>query len=104
MLLPDAEDPGEMQWLRRMVFTSNRNLTQSEAYLIPASAAGTAQVSLCNDIFAFHGYIGMCPSLNMWDPLQRACFTCLYATGASSCRPRDCCMSGPAFRLEECAM
>lgn len=44
MQLPDAEDPADMQWLRRMVFTSNRNLTQSEAYLIPAAAANSAQV------------------------------------------------------------
>lgn len=44
MQLPDAEDPTEMQWLRRMVFTSNRNLTQSEAYLILASAASPSQV------------------------------------------------------------
>ncbi len=42
--LPDAEDGADMQWLRRMVFTSNRNLTQSEAYLIPAIAANSSQV------------------------------------------------------------
>ncbi|CAL8464325.1 g3860 [Coccomyxa elongata] len=41
--LPDAEDAADMHWLRRMVFTSNRNLTQSEAYLIPATAANSAQ-------------------------------------------------------------
>lgn len=46
MQLPDAEDPADMQWLRRMVFTSNRNLTQSEAYLIPAAATQSAQVCL----------------------------------------------------------
>lgn len=46
MQLPDAEDAADMQWLRRMVFTSNRNLTQSEAYLIPATTANSAQVRL----------------------------------------------------------
>jgi hypothetical protein len=39
---PNANSADDHLWLRRMVFTANRNLTQSEAYLIPASHEGPA--------------------------------------------------------------
>ena len=38
MRQPEDERDSEPLWLRRMVFVANRALTQSEAYLLPASA------------------------------------------------------------------
>lgn len=51
MALPEGEGSRNSQWLRRMVFTSNRNLTQSEAYLVaaPTSDGPSAAASQVSD-------------------------------------------------------